>query len=253
MLLFLFIRLFEKSNLYFPMSSIEATPESIGLDYEKISLMTSDGIMIAGWFIQSKKPRATLLFCHGNAGNISHRLEKIRILNRLDLNILIFDYRGYGRSEGSPSEHGLYIDAETAYRYLINIKKISPEMIVVFGESLGAAVAVDLAYKHYLGGIIIEGGFPSVRDMAKKLFPFIPGFVYKNRFDSLKKIKHIKSPKLIFHSLEDEIVPFELGEKIFRTAVEPKKLIKLQGGHNDAFMSSYDIFVEEIDSFIEGL
>ncbi|MCK5138754.1 MAG: alpha/beta hydrolase, partial [Thermodesulfovibrionia bacterium] len=136
-------RYLEKKTLYFPLRKIEATPKDIRLDYEDLSIMTKDGIQLAGWFIPAKRPRATLLFCHGNGGNISHRMEKIKLLNALNVDILIFDYRGYGMSKGRPSEHGLYLDAEAAYAYLITSKEVLPEKIIVFGESLGSAVAVD--------------------------------------------------------------------------------------------------------------
>jgi fermentation-respiration switch protein FrsA (DUF1100 family) len=229
-------RYFEKKNLYFPLRAIEATPEDIHLDYEDFSIKTKDRVQITGWFIPATRPRATVLFCHGNGGNISHRLEKIKLLNNLSVDVLIFDYRGYGMSTGRPSEHGLYLDAEAAYAYLVTNKQVHPEKIIVFGESLGGAVAVDLATKHKTGGIIIEGMFTSVQAMAQRYLPFIPSFIISSRFDSLQKIKHVTSPALLFHSIEDEIVPFEFGTQLFNAAKEPKKFIELRGGHNDAFL-----------------
>lgn len=252
-LAFFFIRFFERINLYFPVRTIEATPEDIDLEYEDVSFTAKDGVMLNGWFIPSETHRAVLIFCHGNAGNISHRLEKIKIFNGLDLDVLIFDYRGYGLSKGSPSEKGLYLDAEAAYDYLVNYRGMESVKVVAYGESLGSAVTVDLAGKRRLAGIIIEGGFSSVRDMAKEIFPFIPAFVYKTRFDSLDKIKNIGPPKLIFHSADDEIVPFEHGEKLFHAAAGRRELVRLRGGHNDAFFSSGDIFASKIDSFINRL
>ncbi len=252
-LLFFFIRFLEKKSLYFPVRTIEATPKDIGLDYEDVIVTTKDRIQLWSWFIPVKTPRATLIFCHGNGGNISHRLEKIKIFNNLNLDILIFDYRGYGMSKGSPSENGLYLDAEAMYDYLVKERKISPDKIVGYGESLGGSVIIDLASRHELGGMIIEGSFPSLRDMAKKYFPFIPAAIYKSKFDSLQKIKTINYPKLLFHSKSDEIVPFELGKKLFEHAAEPKDFVKLQGGHNDAFLTSQDVYVLKIDSFIDNL
>ena len=252
-IVFFGFRYFEKKNLYFPLRTIEATPEDIYSDYEDFSIMTKDGIQITGWFIPAKRPRATVLFCHGNGGNISHRIQKIKLLNDLGVDILIFDYRGYGMSKGRPSEHGLYLDAEAAYAYLVTNKQVLPENIIVLGESLGGAVAVDLATKHRMGGIIIEGTFTSVHDMAQRYFPFIPSFIISSRFDSLQKIKRVTSPVLLFHSIEDEIVPFEFGTQLFNAAKEPKKFIKLRGGHNDAFLMSQDIFISEIDSFLDRM
>ncbi len=250
---FFFIRFFEYKSLYFPLRKIEFNPEDIGLNYEDVNLTTKDGVQISAWFIPSESPRATLLFSHGNGGNISHRLEKIKIFNGLNLDVLIFDYRGYGMSRGSPSEKGLYLDAEAVYDCLVNEKKISPRKIIGYGESLGGAVIIDLAVKRELRGVIIESSFTSVRDMAKKIFPFIPSFVYKSSFDSLAKIEDIKIPKLIFHSINDEIVPFKLGRRLFDNAAEPKEFAEMKGGHNDAFIISKDIFVSKVDSFINSL
>lgn len=249
-ILFFLIRFLEYKSLYFPLSRIEATPKDVDIDYEDVAATTTDGVRISGWFIPARKPRATLLFCHGNGGNISHRLEKISMFNFLGLNVFIFDYRGYGKSNGSPSEKGLYLDAEAAYQYLLREKGLAPQEVVAYGESLGGAVAVDLAARHKLGGIIIEEGFTSSRDMGKVILPFIPSFIYKSEFDSLKKIRHITAPKLIFHSANDEIVPFRLGKRLFDEAPEPKEFVQLQGGHNDAFAISEELFMGKLDQFI---
>lgn len=251
--LILFIRFLEYKSLYFPLKKIEATPGEINLDYEDVVVTAKDGIKIYGWFVPANKPRATILFCHGNGGNISHRMEKISMFNFLNLNVLIFDYRGYGRSTGHPLERGLYLDAEAVYDYLVKRKHISAGEIIAYGESLGGAVAIDLAWKNELGGIIIEEGFTSLRDMGKKIFPFIPTSIYKSEFDSLRKIKDIRSPILIFHSVDDEIVPFELGRKLFDEAPEPKEFVQLQGGHNHAFLTSQELFMGKIDSFVNRL
>lgn len=252
-LLFLVIRYVERKNLYFPLRTVEATPGSIGLEYEDIRTTTADGVEISGWFIRSDSPRAVLIFCHGNGGNIGHRLEKIRMLNGLQIDVLIFDYRGYGESGGSPSENGLYLDAEAIYDFLVNERKVDSRKIIVYGESLGAAVAADLVSRHDAGGIILEGSFPSVKDMAKRYFPFIPSFLLKGGFQTIEKMKSVEVPKLIFHSREDEIVPFEFGERILSASPEPKEFVQLQGGHNDAFLISDDVFVERIDAFVNSL
>ncbi|HDO25799.1 MAG TPA: alpha/beta hydrolase, partial [Nitrospirae bacterium] len=232
---------------------VDATPSDIGLDYEPVKVRTEDDIDISGWFIRSEQPRAAVIFCHGNGGNISHRLGKIKTLNDLRLDVLIFDYRGYGMSAGRPSENGLYLDAESMYNYLVNVRKQSPEKVIVFGESLGAAVAIDLAYRRDVAGVIVEGGFSSVRDMAKMVFPFVPAFVYASRYDSLEKIGYIRSPKLIFHSVNDEIIPVELGRKLFNAASEPKEFVEVRGGHNDTFFVSRDIFISKIDEFVRKM
>lgn len=247
--LFVLVRFLEYKSLYFPLKKIEATPKEIDLDYEDIFVTAKDGVKLNGWFITAKNPRATLLFCHGNGGNISHRLEKISMFNFLGFNVLIFDYRGYGKSKGRPSETGLYLDAEAMYQYLLNEKGIVPQEIIAYGESLGSAVAVDLASKYELGGIIIEEGFTSVKDMGKTLLPFIPSSIFKSKFNSLNKIKDIRFPKLFFHSADDEIVPFNLGRTLYDASPEPKEFVQLQGGHNDAFLISQELFMGKIDSF----
>ncbi|MBI4698252.1 MAG: alpha/beta hydrolase [Nitrospirae bacterium] len=252
-LLFFFIRHLEKRSLYYPLREIETTPDAIKLDYEDITLTTKDGVQISGWFIPAQNPRATLLFCHGNAGNISHRIEKIQMFNALGLNVLIFDYRGYGTSKGSPSENGLYLDAETMYENLLHKKNAPPGQIIIYGESLGGAVAIDLAGRRESAGVIIEDSFTSAPDMGKKVFPFIPAFIYQSRYDSLQKIKNIKGRKLIFHSIDDEIIPFEHGRKLFEAASQPKEFVRLRGGHNDAFAISRGLFMEKIDSFVNEL
>jgi fermentation-respiration switch protein FrsA (DUF1100 family) len=252
-LLLVFFRHFEKSNLYFPLRHLDGTPADIGLEYEDVNITTGDGVEIHGWFVPARYPRATVIFSHGNGGNISHRLAKLQILNRLGLSLLIYDYRGYGMSKGSPDEEGLYLDAEAVYDYLINRRKVNPGDIILFGESLGAAVSADLALKHDVKGIIIEEGFPSVKAVARHYFPFIPHFIYKSKYDSQEKLKDMKIPKLIFHSIDDEIIPYGMGKRLFDAAAEPKEFIELRGGHNDAFMVSEDEFIRGIDSFIEGM
>ncbi len=244
------VRYFEQKNLYFPFKEIEATPENIGLDFEEIALTSGDGVSISGWFIPSVSSRAVLIFCHGNGGNISHRLEKIRILNELGLDVLIFDYRGYGKSEGRPSEAGLYLDTEAMYEYLVKEKAILSRKIIGYGESLGGAVVINLAVNREMGGVIIEDSFTSVREMGKKLFPFVPAFLYKSRYDSIGKIQHIKIPKLIFHSINDEIIPFEQGKRLYDVSPEPKEFVQLNGGHNDAFFLSRDLYSLKISSFV---
>jgi fermentation-respiration switch protein FrsA (DUF1100 family) len=249
--LFFLIRYLEKKNLYFPLKTIEANPGDIGLYYEDIIVTTGDGVDINLWYIPADRPAATIIFCHGNGGNISHRLEKIRLLNGIGLNVLIFDYRGYGSSGGSPSEEGLYLDASAVFGYLVNIRMVPSDRLILYGESLGAAVAIDLAGKYDVAGIIIEGGFSSVKEMAKRIFPFVPGFIYKSRFDSLSGIRNVNVPKLFFHAGEDEIVPLELGRKIYDAASGPKEFVQINGGHNDSFLVSEEMYLREIESFTE--
>lgn len=242
-----------RRSIYFPMKEIEITPDSFGLAYEEIDLITSGNKKINGWYIPSEKSQYTILFFNGNAGNISHRIEKIYLLHNLGMDVYIFDYRGYGKSEGSPSEQGLYKDAVSIYEYLLKERKIHAGNIVLYGESLGGAVAIDLASKVKVCALITEGTFSSVRDMARVIYPFIPSIPWWTTYDSVSKIKKIICPKLIIHSIDDDIVPFRLGEKLFNSAADPKKLLKIKGSHNTAFMDSISEYQKRIGEFLENL
>ena len=249
-ILFLFVRFLEQKSLYYPFRSIDYTPKDIGLDYKDVNISTDDGIDIHGWFIPAKDPEGVLLFSHGNGGNISHRLEKLQMLHELNLDILIYDYRGYGLSKGKPSEAGLYLDAEAMYEYLLNERGYEPDKIVAYGESLGGAVAVELAGRRPLKCMIIEGSFSSIKDIARQYFPFIPTFLLKTEFDSIKKINSINIPKLVMHSTDDEVIPFKYGVALYEVAAEPKKFVVLKGGHNDSFLISKEEYVFEIKTFL---
>jgi fermentation-respiration switch protein FrsA (DUF1100 family) len=244
---------FERSNIYFPYRGMENTPEDIGLSYEDVFFQTSDGVKINAWFIPAENAaRGTVIFCHGNAGNISHRLEIIRMLHNLDLNILIFDYRGYGKSGGFPSEKGTYLDALAAYEYLTGRGDIDKEKIIVHGKSLGGAVAVDLATKVDLHAVISESAFTSVQDIGEEIYPFLPiRLITTIKYDTLSKIDKLNMPKLIIHSTEDEIIPFHHGQKLFDAASEPKKFYRMRGTHNEAIIMYTNEYTEEIDKFLK--
>lgn len=252
-ILFLVIRFFEQKSLYYPFSAIEITPKDIGLDYEDVNITTNDGVDIHGWFIPAKVPAGVLLFSHGNGGNISHRLEKLQMLHALNLDILIYDYRGYGMSRGSPSETGLYLDAAGMYDFLVNEKGYGPEQIIGYGESLGGAVMIELVTGRSLKGLILEGTFSSIKDIARHYFPFVPSMMLKTKFDSISKIKNITVPKLIMHSIDDEVIPFKQGVALFEASSGPKKFIILKGGHNDSFLVSREEFVSEIKAFLSEM
>ncbi|MFH1853721.1 MAG: alpha/beta hydrolase [Candidatus Omnitrophota bacterium] len=251
-LLLAYFRYFEYRSLYFPEKDIESTPEFLGLRYEDIYFKAQDGTQLNAWFIPKEAPRFTILFCHGNGGNISHRIEKIALLNALNLNVFIFDYRGYGRSSGRPSEKGFYDDAGAAYNYLVSEKNIPPEKIVLYGESLGGAVAIDIAAKKTAGALIAESAFTSTKDMARVVYPFFPTFFISSKFDSAKKIQRVYMPKLIIYSQADEIVPFSQSERLFKLAPEPKERLRLLGGHNTCCEDSKDLYISGIDSFLKN-
>lgn len=248
--LVLYIRLIEKWNTFFPSKRLELTPEIVDLPFEDVYLTTQDGICLNGWFIPNRDTDYTLFFLHGNAGNIGDRVEKLKLLYELGVNLFIIDYRGYGKSEGKPSEKGLYLDAKTGYSYLVEEKKIDSKNIILYGESLGCAVAIDLAVKEEIGGVILEGAFPSIKEMGRVVYPFLPSIFFSKRFDSLSKISKIKAPVLFIHSKEDEIVPIRLAKKLYDNTISKKKFVELKGGHNTCFFDSRGLYLTSMRYFL---
>ncbi len=248
---------FSQSRLIYypdiPSRSVTMTPQHAGLDYESISLSTHDGETLSAWFIPAPDARATLLFAHGNAGNISHRLDSIRLFNQLGLAVFIFDYRGYGESSGKPSEAGTYTDAESAWAYLTENRGIDPREIVIFGRSLGAAIAAHLARKHPPKALIVESAFTSVPDFGAEQYPLFPvRLLARIRYDTRSTVKAIHTPLLVIHSGEDEIIPYHHGQNIFAAANEPKQFLTIQGGHNNGFLVSGSHYVEGIRRFLDA-
>jgi len=247
-------RRFERSMIYHPDPNLEVSPASIGLAYNDVTLTVSDGTQIHGWWTPAESSRAAILFCHGNAGNISHRLESIRIFHQLDLSVFIFDYRGYGKSAGSPSEEGTYQDAAAAYDYLREYREISPGKIIIFGRSLGGAVAIELAGKEEAGALICESSFTSAVDMGKLIFPYLPtNLLVFDRYDSISRIGELSLPKLFIHSREDDIIPFKQGERLFQAASPPKEFLEIRGDHNEGFLESEEIYRKAINNFLKEL
>ena len=233
-----------------PGRGLDANPAAVGLAYEEVFLQASDGVRLHAWFIPAAHPRATVLFCHGNAGNISHRLDSIRLLHSLGLQVLIFDYRGYGLSEGKPSEAGTYRDADAAWRYLREDRGLAASGIIILGRSLGAAIAADLASRTRPGAVILESAFTSVPDLAAGIYPWLPvRWLSRYRYDNLGKLARVGSPLLLVHSRDDEIIPFAHGERLFARAREPKAFLELRGGHNEAFQLSRKAYTHGLQSF----
>ena len=246
-----YARWFERNSIYFPYKRIETTPEFIGLPYEDVYLETSDGVKINAWFVPASSPRGTILFCHGNAGNISHRLEMIKMLNELDLNVFIFDYRGYGKSAGFPSEKGTYLDALAAYEYLKTRDDVDSEKIIVHGKSLGAAITIDLSTRVTPRAIICESAFTSIADIGQEIYPFLPmKLINTIKYDNLSKIDKLDMPKLVIHSREDEIIPFHHGQRLFEKAAGSKEFYQMKGSHNEGIMVYRDEYLREIDKFL---
>lgn len=227
----------ENFFVFFPDRSFHATPADWGLTVEDVSFEAEDGTRLHGWFFPLDNKAPIILFSHGNAGNISHRLENVKLLLDQGLRVFIYDYRGYGRSGGSPSEKGIYQDGLAAYDYLASHKKISPDGIISFGRSLGAAVAIEIAMRREVWSLIIESAFTSTRDMAKEMFLFqLLSPTLPANYNNLKKIKSIHVPKFIIHGEEDEIVPFSMGERLYGAAPDPKSFYPVpRAGHNDTY------------------
>lgn len=235
-----------------PGRELAATPAQIGLSFENVELPTSDGERLHGWWLPQDRPRATLLFFHGNAGNVSHRLDSLRIFHRLGLQVFIIDYRGYGRSTGSPTEAGLYRDAQTAWSWLTEQKGIAPERIVVFGRSLGGAVASRLATDVDAAGLIVESAFTSVSDIGAEVYWWLPvRMLSRLDFDTASHLEQSGLPVLVIHSRDDDIIPFHHGQRLARIAGERGRLSEIRGDHNTGFLTSGDRYVEALDRFID--
>jgi fermentation-respiration switch protein FrsA (DUF1100 family) len=263
-----------------PVSEVIDTPEKIGLRYEKARIQTEDGIELTAWFIPAweegsgsgsgLEDRKVVLFCHGNAGNISDRLDSIEIFHRLGLGILIFDYRGYGESQGTPSETGLYLDTKAAWDYLTgkiisdeetvrgnttsgkNTRQIfSPDQIIVFGRSLGGSAASWLAGEATPRALVLESSFLSVGDLAASFLPFLPVKALVGvRHDTVRNLARVRCPVLIIHSREDELVPFSHGSRLFEKANNPKMFLQIEGKHNAGFITDRKRYESGLRSFL---
>jgi fermentation-respiration switch protein FrsA (DUF1100 family) len=244
----------EKSFIFFPVSGIDRTPDERGLSYEDVYFTTEDGIRLNGWFVPSSDGAPTLLWFHGNAGNISHRIDNIKLLHdRIKINVFIFDYRGYGRSDGKVSEKGTYKDARAALKTLGSRKDVDPKKFVFFGRSLGAAVAVDLAVLEAPSALILESPFASIREMAKTVFPLLPiGAFLRTRYDTLGKINRVRAPVLVLHGDQDDTVPYAQGRRVFEAASEPKEFFTIRGAsHNDTFVVGGEPYFAALKDFID--
>lgn len=237
--------------LFYPYKQLDGLPSDWGIAYENVELVTADNVRIHGWYIPNKSSNRVLLFFHGNGGNISHRGDSLKIFHQLGLNVLIIDYRGYGLSEGELSEKGIYKDAMSSWHFLLD-RGFKESDIIIFGRSLGGAVATQLATKVKPAALILESTFSSVRDMASRVMPLISSLVYlRFSFNSESKVKNISVPLLVMHSPDDEIIPFKLGQKVFAAANGPKYFYELSGGHNEGFIESMPGYQKMLKTFIE--
>jgi fermentation-respiration switch protein FrsA (DUF1100 family) len=245
------LRAFEQLNVYAPYKPITAHPGTYGMKYWDLMIPTEDGAQINAWYVPLSPDKPVILYSHGNGGNMSTRMEMVKRLREAGANVLLYDYRGYGRSPGTPTELGTYRDGEAAYRWLLQQPKIKPENVVFFGESLGCGVAVELARRHPGRGLILEAGFTSIVAMGKTIFPSLPvQWLTRYRYDNLAKIGQIPGPVLVMHSPQDEIIPFEMGRALFAAAREPKTFFEMTGDHNEGFMVTGPSYTAAIKSFL---
>ena len=240
--------------LYSPVREIPYTPGELGLDFESVAFKSTDGMQLSSWYIPADNSQLTVLFCHGNGGNMMHRLDSINILYNLGLNCFIFDYRGYGSSEGEPSEEGTYLDVAAAYKWLTEKKRISPDNIILFGRSLGGSIAAQLATKVKTKALIIESTFTSYVDIGKRFYPYMPvRWFARFSYRTIDYIKQVNCPVMIIHSRNDEVVPFEFGLELYETANEPKELVEIFGSHNDGFLVSGEIYKQAWTKWLKFL
>ncbi len=231
-----------------------ATPAQVGLSYHDVTLTTEDGETLHGWWLPNDRPRATLLFFHGNAGNISHRLDSLELFHELGLAVLIIDYRGYGRSSGKPTEAGLYRDGQAAWQWLTQTQDVRPENIILFGRSLGGAVASWLAGRVEAAGLIVESVFTSVPDVAAEIYWWLPvRLLSRLDFDTADYIRRTDLPILVVHSTDDEIIPFEHGQRLQDIAGGRGTMLEIQGGHSTGFIESRERYRRGLQQFVEAV
>jgi fermentation-respiration switch protein FrsA (DUF1100 family) len=248
--------------IYFKQSSLvflpemdrnyRANPASVGLPFTALKLATTDGQTLDGWFVPaSREARGLVIFFHGNAGNIAHRLDYLRMFHDLGLGTLIIDYRGYGQSSGRPSEQGTYLDADAAWLHATQTLGFPPDRIVLFGESLGGGVAAQLAAKQRPAALVLASTFTSVPDMGADLYPLLPIRLLAHiRYDSLARLAEIACPLLVIHSRNDDIIPFAHGRRLFEAARPPKQFLEIEGGHNEGFVFAREDWIRQLDAFL---
>jgi pimeloyl-ACP methyl ester carboxylesterase len=243
-----------ESMLFHPSPGVDLTPAQLGLDAEERYLVTEDDVRIHAFFLRAPGATRGLLFLHGNAGNASHRLPNAGLLAELGAHVLLLDYRGYGQSEGRPSEAGVYADARAGWRELVEVEGLPEQRVVLFGRSLGGAVAVHLAHERRVGGVILESTFSSLEDAGRRMLGPLGAWLARGRFDSASKIARVGAPLLFFHGDRDDVVDLALGRRLFERAPEPKEFELLPGaGHNDTVAVGGAAYYAHIGRFLDSV
>ncbi|MDV7338057.1 alpha/beta hydrolase [Terasakiella sp. A23] len=255
-LLVLLVWSFQHRLVFYPSHDFYAAPDAISLPFEDVFMTTEDTVKIHSWFVPARPSQrlGTILFFHGNAGNITHRLDTIRLFNQMDHDVFIIDYRGYGQSEGAVSESGTYKDATAAYDYLTIERQIPADEIVIFGRSLGGGVASELATRKPSRAVILESTFTSIADMGVATYPYLPvRLLSRIHYPNLKNIEKIEADILIIHSTEDELIPYDHGRILFKKAKEKARFLQISGDHGNGFMTSGRTYTEGLFTYLEEI
>ena len=242
---------YQDKLLYFPSDYFAEDPAAAGLNFEDFELETSGGATVTGWVVKTKREAPWILHFHGNGGNIANRIDHLKLFNELGFNGVVFDYRGYGRSKGQPSEHGLIEDGQAVVKYLTDEEGVDPDYLIYFGESLGGGVASAVALKEPPRALILKSTFTSVPDMAAELYPFLPArLISRTNFATDKIIPKFIFPKLIIHARADSLIPFQHGQRLYQLATEPKTFLEVYGDHNTSPLGLGDEFKQVIYKFV---
>jgi len=229
--------------LYRPLREVSYSPVELGLDFDDVVFNSADGVKLTGWYVPAKNSKLTVLICHANGGNMYHRLDTINIFYNLGVSCFIFDYRGYGNSEGVPSEEGTYLDAEAALKWLGEQKNVSASDVIMFGRSLGGAIAAQLAGRVEARALVLESAFTSYVDIGQQFYPYMPvQWFARFSYRTIDYIQEVRCPVMIIHSRGDEVVPFEFGLELYEAANEPKEFVEIYGNHNDGFLVSGEVY-----------
>ncbi|MBI3483577.1 MAG: alpha/beta hydrolase [Acidobacteria bacterium] len=256
--LLLVLRVFENRLIYFPdiPGRLSGDWQPRGLPVEDVWLHTSDAVKLHAWWIAAPGAEFTFVAFHGNAANIANRADMYQVLRSVPANVLAVEYRGYGKSEGKPDEAGLYLDAQAAYEYLVKDRGVPAGRVVALGHSLGTAVATNLASKSEVGGLVLEAPFASGAAVARRVYPFLPGLgsVLNSKFDTGKKLALVHAPVLVVHCKDDPVIPFAMGEEVFRLAREPKTFVRIEGFcHEEAALMSPDVYRQKLREFLAAI
>jgi len=254
-LLWLGLRFFERAMVFVPSREMIAHPGTVGLAYEALSLKTSDGVVLRAWWIPGPAGDSPVMLClHGNGGNLSHRTDKMRLFHDAGASQLWLDWRGYGESGGSPDEPGLYRDALAGWAWLNAVKLVPAARLVLYGESLGGAPAIELATRVAAAGLIVDSAFTSVKDMSRLILPWFPVRFLSFRFDNLTRLPRVTIPTLFLHSPQDDIIPYEMAlRNLGASGAAKKRLVDLKGSHNEGFLDTGPAYGQAIKTFLTSL